>query len=839
MVEINYNTWWTNYNTWWIDFGSTIHVCNSIQGLRNLRKPVGNEQFIYLGSQIKSHVEAIGSCDLKLESGFVLTLEKIFYILSFIRNLISVSKLVPLGFSFTFENTEFSLLYQSEHVGSDILCDGLYSLNLKHDTAHEVMIVHSGLKRCVINEASSTLWHRRLGHISIDRIKRLVKDKILQTLDFTDFNTCIDCIKGKQTNKFKKGATRSSTILEIIHSDICCPDMDTQGQKYFITFIDDYSRYMYLYMLHTKNEALDAFKVFKAKVEKQCGKQMKIVRTDRGGEYYGRYTESRQAQGPFARFLQHNGIVFQYTMLGSPDQNGVAERRNRTLLDMVRSMLSTSKLPKALWVDALKTVVYILNRVPTKAIPKTPFELFKGWKPSLQHIRVWGCPSEVRVYNPQEKKMDPRTISGYFIGYPERSKGYRFYCPTHSTRIVESGNAKFLELDSISGSIQFQDTFFERDQPSTSSERMVIIHRLLPEELSTKQPINEIPQIEFEPVSLDQIVHEDQVTSEQPVEQQIPQEEVVPTLRQSTRTKRPAISSFKPIGCKWVFKTKRDSSGNIERYKVRLVAKGFTQREGIDYTDTYSPVSKKDSLHIILALVAHFDLELHQIDVKIVFLNGELEEEVYMKQPEGFPSCLGGQLGDTISMNQCAKNNLEKEQMKNIPYASVVGSLMYAQVCTRPGIAFIVGMLGRYQSNPGLDHWRAAKKVLRYLQGTKNYMLTYRRSDSLEVVGYFNSDFAGCVDSCKSTSGLVDSISKPLKVYCDNLAAMFMAKNNKSGSRSKYIDIKYLAIRERVKDQKVIIEHINTELMLADPLTKGIPPHKFKDHVVTTGLHPI
>ena len=142
-------------------------------------------------------------------------------------------------------------------------------------------------------------------------------------------------------------------------------------------------------------------------------------------------------------------------MPGSLDQNGVAERRNRTLLDMVRnmlSMLSSSKLSKPLWTKALKTVVYILNRVPTNAVFKTPFELWKGWKPSLRHIRVWGCPSEVRIYNPQENKLDPRTISGYFVGYDERSKGYKFYCPSHSTRIVESRNAKFLENDLISGS---------------------------------------------------------------------------------------------------------------------------------------------------------------------------------------------------------------------------------------------------------------------------------------------------------------------------------------------------------------------------------------------------
>jgi len=108
---------------------------------------------------------------------------------------------------------------------------------------------------------------------------------------------------------------------------------------------------------------------------------------------------------------------------------------------------------------------------PIKAIPKTPFELFKGWKPSFKHMRVWDCPSEVRIYNPQEKKLDPRTISGYFIGYAERSKGYRFYYPYHITRIVESRNVKFLENDLINGSDQLRDLGSEIDyiesQPST------------------------------------------------------------------------------------------------------------------------------------------------------------------------------------------------------------------------------------------------------------------------------------------------------------------------------------------------------------------------------------
>ena len=134
------------------------------------------------------------------------------------------------------------------------------------------MTVHGnnvGIKHGVINEKSSMLWHWRLCHISIDRIKRLVNDGVLQALDFTDFGTCVDCIKGKQTNKSKKGSRRTSHVLEIIHTDISCPyDACLNGHIYFITFIDDYTRYMYLYLLYDKSEALDAFKVYKAEVEK-------------------------------------------------------------------------------------------------------------------------------------------------------------------------------------------------------------------------------------------------------------------------------------------------------------------------------------------------------------------------------------------------------------------------------------------------------------------------------------------------------------------------------------------------------------------------------------------
>ena len=138
----------------------------------------------------------------------------------------------------------------------------------------------------VMNEGSSLVWHWRLGHIYIQRIKRLVNEGVLSALDFTDFETCLDCIKGKKNKKSKNGAIRSKHLLEIIHIDICFLDMDGSDPKYFITFLNDYSCYKYLYMLLSKDEVLEAFKVFKVKVEQQCNKKIKIMRSNRSGDYY-------------------------------------------------------------------------------------------------------------------------------------------------------------------------------------------------------------------------------------------------------------------------------------------------------------------------------------------------------------------------------------------------------------------------------------------------------------------------------------------------------------------------------------------------------------------------
>jgi len=250
-------------------------------------------------------------------------------------------------------------------------------------------------------------------------MKKLHSNGLLTSFDFESYETCEACLLGKMTKApFTGFPERAQDLLELIHTDVCGPMSTTArgGFQYFITFTDDFSRYGYVYLMKHKSETFEKFKEFQNEVENQRGKKIKALRSDRGGEYLSH---------EFSTHLKSCGIVPQLTPPGTPQRNGVSERRNRTLLDMVRSMMSQSDLPLSFWGYALETAAFTLNRVPSKSVEKTPYEIWTGKTPSLSFLKIWGC--EVYVKRLQSDKLTPKSDKCIFVGYPKETIGYYFY----------------------------------------------------------------------------------------------------------------------------------------------------------------------------------------------------------------------------------------------------------------------------------------------------------------------------------------------------------------------------------------------------------------------------
>ena len=388
------------------------------------------------------------------------------------------------------------------------------------------------------------------------------------------------------------------------------------GKKYFITFIDDCTRYCYVYLLQSKDEAIEMFKHYKIEVENQLSKKIKAIRSDRGGEY----------ESPFEEFCLEHGIIHQTTAPYSPQSNGIAERKNRTLKEMMNAMLLSSGLPQNLWGEALLSANYILNKMPHKKTLKTPYELWKGHKPCYKYLKVWGCLAKVEVPKPKKVKIGPKTIDCIFIGYANNSSAYRFLVykseipDVHDNTIIESRNAAFFE------------TIFPYNKPSETStqKRTHDItfgnNQLEVNQESKEKQVDEDPRrgkrarksTSFGPDFLTYLLENDPQTFKEAMSspkasywKEAINSEIESILQNHTWELVDLPPGTKTLGCKWIFKKKMKANGSIDKYKARLVAKGYKQREGLDYFDTYSPVSRITSIRMLIAIAAINNLEIH------------------------------------------------------------------------------------------------------------------------------------------------------------------------------------------------------------------------------------
>ncbi|GJZ25674.1 retrotransposon protein, putative, ty1-copia subclass [Tanacetum coccineum] len=372
-----------------------------------------------------SAVEAIRNYHLCLPSGLVIVLNNCHYAPSITRGIILVSRLYEDGFINRFElNKAISVSKNNVVYFSAILRDGVYEIEMSCSNTNDSSMYVVSNKRAKLNLDSSLLWHYHLRHISKKRIEKLQHDRLLNSTDIESLGKCVSCMSGKMARK-----PYSHQV-----------------------------RYGYVYLLKHKHEVFETFKVFQKEVENQLGKTIKSLRSDRGGEYMSQ---------EFLDHLKEHGIIAHRTPPYTPQHNGVSERRNRTLLDMVRSMMSQTTLPKSFWDYALESAARILNMVPTKKVDKTPYEIWHGQAPKLSYLKVWGCEALVkRDTLTKPDKLEPRSFKCIFIGYPKETMGYSFYNPSEN-KVFVARNAEFFESNLIdqeaSGSLEDLEIIQEED----------------------------------------------------------------------------------------------------------------------------------------------------------------------------------------------------------------------------------------------------------------------------------------------------------------------------------------------------------------------------------------
>ncbi|GJX11992.1 zinc finger, CCHC-type containing protein [Tanacetum coccineum] len=370
---------------WWIDSGAIIHVCKDRCWFKTY-EPVEDGSVIYMGDDHFAPVHGKGSVVLEFSSGKSITLFNVLYVSKLLKNLISDPVLNKCRYKQVYESDKYILSKCGVFVGFGYYNNGMFMLNL-NKVLDDSDSVYMSSSSTVVN---SSLWHARLGHVHYKRMLEMSKDELIPAIDENP-DKCTTCMLTKITRKPFKSITRKSVILELIHSDLCdfhaTPSLG--NKKYVITFIDDASRFCYVYLLHAKDEALDKFRIYKTEVELQQNDLVKTLRTDRGGEYYDPV------------FFQSVGIIHETTAPYTPQQNGVAERKNRALKEMVNSMLSYSGLSEGFWGEAMLTACYLLNRVPNKRNKTTPYELWYKKRPNLAFLRVWGCRAVVRLPDPK------------------------------------------------------------------------------------------------------------------------------------------------------------------------------------------------------------------------------------------------------------------------------------------------------------------------------------------------------------------------------------------------------------------------------------------------------
>nr|AAX95066.1 retrotransposon protein, putative, unclassified [Oryza sativa Japonica Group]ABA91624.1 retrotransposon protein, putative, unclassified [Oryza sativa Japonica Group] len=641
---------------WILDTGASNHMTGSRAAFSDIDTNVAGN--VWLGDSLLVRIGGRGTVLFACKNSEHRMLHNTYYLPRLAANIISVGQLDETGFKVVVEDGVMRVWDERRRLLACIARSPgrLYLLDI--NLARPV---------CLMARAGEDAWrwHARFGHINFAALRKMGRESLA-------------CLAGKHRRApFAQEALHNATeLLALIHGDLCGPitPATPSGNRYFLLLVDDYSRYMWLTLLATKDGAPAAIKRVQAAAERKSGRKLWALRTDRGGEF---------TVGHFTEYCAELGVQRELTAPYSPQQNGVVERRNQSVVGTARSMLKAKGLLGMFWGEAMNTAVYLLNRSSSKSIGgKTPYELWNGVPLAVHHLRV--------------PKLDDRSRPMIFVGYEPGSKAYRVYDP--ATRRVHVSRDVVFDKEA---QWNWDGEAAANVDSGFTIEYTTVYHlaTAAPTQIGTEHggapasprspasgstpptpPLAEEPPVEFvsPPPDVEDDLdadHDDAplrfhriddvlgpatppgqavrelseelfaVTAEEPAS--FAEAEQHSYWRQSMIKEMRSIEANKtwrlvdpparqhPIGLKWVYKAKKDAAGNITKYKACLVAKGYVQRQGIDFDEVFAPVARLKSVRLLLAHAACEGRAVHHMDVKSAFLN-ELLEEVYVAQPPGF-----------------------------------------------------------------------------------------------------------------------------------------------------------------------------------------------------------
>ena len=625
-------------NCWIIDSGATAHVCSQDELLSEVTD-IETAQKIYVGN---GHA-IVASKEGKVGLTKHIQMQNVLFCPELQVNLISVSRLIEKGCNVYFENEQCNVWKGKKLILTAVKLHGLYVLQTGSEKAF-----------------STIEWHRRLAQFgNMTKLKSTVLG--IPSDEIADISHCDTCVRAKQTKQIipKEKEENCATIGELIHMDLMGPisPEGINGEKYILSILDEGSKIGLSKPLLKKSDTASSVIAALKQLERQTGNKIKRIRCDRGKEFLNEELNS---------FLHLNGIQQETSAPYTPQQNGNAERYNRTIIEKVRAVILDSGLDKSFWNYAVEYCAYVRNRLPCKPHGKTPYELLYKRLPDVTKFKRFGQRCFV-LKNQSELsgKLDAKSKEGVFLGFETGTKdAYKVFSegkicisrnvtfvteteslhdnsrvtqmqndyswipdPTVTIENVTENNAQDTAASaSRTESQQTQSIAEENNNETVQQRRYPLRTRTPPEPYWVANVMLEEPK-----------TFQDAITSPQSDDWKMALDEEIRSLsEQNVYEVVQQSPDVNPLPCKWVFKIKYDRNGNIQRFKARLVAKGYKQISGIDFHETFSPVAKQSTLRLLLTLAAAKDLEIRNIDIKTAFLNGELEEEIFMEMPPGY-----------------------------------------------------------------------------------------------------------------------------------------------------------------------------------------------------------